>query len=97
MKAIQADDISSIDSYRVVDLDMPEPGPGEVRIRIAACGVGYVDALVSLGRYQVKPPLPHIPGSEASGWIDRVGSHRVRRWRPAWCRWRPPHPPCCRR
>lgn len=74
MKAIQADDLSSIDSYRVVDLDMPEPGPGEVRVRIAACGVGYVDALVALGRYQVKPPLPHVPGGEASGWIDRVGS-----------------------
>ena len=74
MKAIQADNLSSIDSYRVVDLDMPEPGPAEVRIRIAACGVGYVDALVSLGRYQVKPPLPHVPGGEVSGWIDSVGS-----------------------
>ena len=74
MKAIQADNLSSIDSYRVVDLDRPEPGPAEVRIRIAACGVGYVDALVSLGRYQVKPPLPHVPGGEVSGWIDSVGS-----------------------
>ena len=74
MKAIQADNLSSIDSYRVVELDMPEPGPAEVRIRIAACGVGYVDALVSLGRYQVKPPLPHVPGGEVSGWIDSIGS-----------------------
>ena len=74
MKAIQADDLSSIDSYRVVELDVPEPGPGEVRIKIAACGVGYVDALVSLGRYQVKPPLPHVPGGEVAGWIDSVGS-----------------------
>lgn len=74
MKAIQADNLSSIDSYRVVELDMPEPGPAEVRMRIAACGVGYVDALVSLGRYQVKPPLPHVPGGEVSGWIDSVGS-----------------------
>ena len=37
MKAIQANNLSSIDSYRVVELDMPEPGPAEVRIRIAAC------------------------------------------------------------
>ncbi len=74
MKAIQADNLSSIDSYRVVELDVPDPGPDEVRIRIAACGVGYVDALVSLGRYQVKPPLPHVPGGEISGWIDAVGS-----------------------
>ena len=74
MKAIQADDLSSIDRYRVVELDMPEPGPAEVRVRIGACGVGYVDALVSLGRYQVQPPLPHVPGGEVAGWIDAIGS-----------------------
>lgn len=73
MKAIQASDLSSIDSYRLVELPVPSPGPGEVRIRIAACGVGYVDALVSLGRYQVKPSLPHVPGGEVAGWIDAVG------------------------
>jgi len=73
MKAIQAGDLSSIDSYRLVELPMPSPQPGEVRIKVAACGVGYVDALVALGRYQVKPPLPHVPGGEAAGWIDSVG------------------------
>ena len=73
MKAIQADDLSSIDGYRVVDVPLPEPGPAEVRVRIAACGVGYVDALVALGRYQVKPPLPHVPGGEVAGWVDAVG------------------------
>ena len=41
-----------------------------MRIKVAACGVGYVDALVALGRYQVKPPLPHIPGGEVLG-LDR--------------------------
>ncbi|MGE3648321.1 MAG: NADPH:quinone oxidoreductase family protein [Reyranellaceae bacterium] len=73
MQAIQADDLSSIERYRPVDLPVPQPGPGEVRIRVAACGVGYVDALVALGRYQVKPPLPHVPGGEAAGWIDALG------------------------
>ena len=42
-------------------------------IRIAACGLGYVDALVALGRYQVKPPLPHTPGQEVGGVIEAVG------------------------
>ncbi|MGD9883279.1 MAG: NADPH:quinone oxidoreductase family protein [Reyranella sp.] len=74
MRAIQAASLSSIDEYRSVELPMPIPGPTEVRIRIAACGVGYVDALVALGRYQVKPPLPHVPGGEVAGWIDAVGS-----------------------
>jgi NADPH2:quinone reductase len=73
MKAVRADTLSSVADYALIDLPTPEPGAGEVRIKVAACGVGYVDALVSLGRYQVKPPLPHIPGSEIAGTIDAVG------------------------
>lgn len=74
MKAIQGNDLASIDGYRPVELDMPQPGPGEVRLKVAACGIGYVDALIALGRYQVKPTLPHIPGGEAAGWIDALGA-----------------------
>ncbi len=73
MKAIQANDLASIDSYSTVELPLPSPGPGQVRIKVAACGVGYVDALVALGRYQVKPPLPHVPGGELAGWVDAIG------------------------
>lgn len=73
MKAVQAQALNSVADYHLVDLPTPEPGPGEVRIKVAACGVGYVDALVSLGRYQVKPPVPHIPGGEAAGVVDAVG------------------------
>jgi NADPH2:quinone reductase len=73
MKALMAEALASIDDYRLVDLPTPEPGPGEVRIKVSACGVGYVDALVSLGRYQVKPALPHIPGGEAGGTVDALG------------------------
>lgn len=73
MKALQAQTLDSIDDYAVVELPTPEPGPGQVRIRVRACGVGYVDALVSLGRYQVKPPLPHVPGSEVAGVVDALG------------------------
>lgn len=74
MRAIQAETLESIESYRAVDLPAPEPGQGEIRVRIAACGVGYVDALVSLGRYQVKPPLPHVPGGEVGGTVEALGS-----------------------
>lgn len=73
MKAIQTADLSSIDNYVPVDLPMPHPGEGEVRIKVAACGVGFVDALVALGRYQVKPPLPHVPGAEIGGVVDALG------------------------
>jgi NADPH2:quinone reductase len=73
MKAVQAATLDSLETYAEVDLPLPEPGPGEVRVRVAACGVGYVDALVALGRYQVKPPLPHIPGGEVAGRVDALG------------------------
>lgn len=73
MRALQAQVLESVDDYAEVELPDPQPGPGQVRIRVRACGVGYVDALVSLGRYQVKPPLPHIPGGEVAGEIDALG------------------------
>jgi NADPH2:quinone reductase len=73
MKAIQAERIDSLADYAEVDTATPEPRAGQVRIKVAAVGVGYVDALVALGRYQVKPPTPHIPGSELAGLVDAVG------------------------
>lgn len=73
MKAVQTADLSSIDNYALVDLPAPQPGEGEVRIKVGACGVGFVDALVALGRYQVKPSLPHVPGAEIAGLVDALG------------------------
>jgi len=73
MKAAQTADLSSIHNYALADLPVPQPGEGEVRIKVAACGVGFVDSLVALGRYQVKPPLPHVPGGEIGGVVDALG------------------------
>lgn len=73
MKFVQAATLDSIADYRLQSGETPRPGPGEVLVRVAACGVGYVDALVALGRYQVKPPLPHTPGKEAGGWVEAIG------------------------
>ena len=73
MRLVQAASLDSIDDYRLIEGEKPRPGPGEVVIRIAACGLGYVDALVALGRYQVKPPLPHTPGQEVGGVVEAVG------------------------
>jgi NADPH2:quinone reductase len=74
MRAIIAETLESLDSYAEREAAVPEIGPGGVRIRVAACGVGYVDSLVALGRYQVKPPLPHVPGQEVTGVVDAVGA-----------------------
>lgn len=73
MRLIQAASLSSFDDYHIVEVDTPEPGEGEVLIGVAACSVGYVDALTALGGYQVKPPLPFTPGGEVSGVVERLG------------------------
>jgi NADPH2:quinone reductase len=73
LRFVQASSLESIDDYQLLEGETPRPGPGEVAIKVAACGVGYVDALVALGRYQVKPPLPHTPGQEVGGVIEAVG------------------------
>lgn len=73
MKRVQADQVGSLEAFRIVEVDRPEPGPGEVLVRVAACGVGYVDALWALGLYQETPTLPHTPGQEISGTIAAVG------------------------
>ncbi|WP_257230293.1 NADPH:quinone oxidoreductase family protein [Pseudomonas sp. SbOxS1] len=62
-----------LESYQLRRVDVPEPGVGEVRIAIKCTGVGFADGLLSTGQYQLKPPLPFIPGCEFSGVIDALG------------------------
>lgn len=74
MKFVQAERLNSIADYRLREGPAPSPGPGEVLLKVSVCGVGYVNSLVALGRYQVKPPLPHTPGQEAGGTVAAVGA-----------------------
>jgi NADPH:quinone reductase len=57
------------------EVDMPEPGPGEVRVRIRASAVNRADLLQRMGAYPAPPDAPQdIPGLEIAGEIDAVGS-----------------------
>ncbi|MGE4322834.1 MAG: NADPH:quinone oxidoreductase family protein [Sphingobium sp.] len=73
MKAVVAHALGAPESFAIENLPDPLPAAGQVRIAVAYAGLTYVDALVAAGKYQVKPPLPFIPGSEFSGVIDAVG------------------------
>lgn len=64
----------SLDAFGLVEREVPEPADGEVRIRVAATSLGFVDGLVVQGRYQVKPPLPYVPGVEIAGTVDAAGA-----------------------
>ena len=58
----------------VEDVPSPEPGAGEVRVRVHAAGVNFPDSLIIENKYQIKPPLPFAPGGELAGVVDAVGT-----------------------
>lgn len=58
---------------RLEEIPEPEPGPGELLVRVRATGVNYPDALLCRGEYQAKAPLPFTPGVELCGEVVAVG------------------------
>src|SRR6202142_1377961 len=58
----------------VEDPTIPDPGPGEVRIKVLAAGTGFTDTMIRRGRYpDFKGPLPFTPGYEIVGVVEKVG------------------------
>jgi len=72
-RAVLVEEFGAPSSFRLVTRDPGAPGPGEVRLRIHAAGISFVDVLVAEGGYQIKPDLPFVPGSDVSGVIETVG------------------------
>jgi NADPH2:quinone reductase len=60
-------------ALRWTEQPTPEPGPGEVRIAVHAASLNFPDLLTVQGKYQIRPPLPFVPGSEFSGIVEAVG------------------------
>ena len=56
-------------ALRLVEVSRPEPGPGELLIRVRAAVVNFADILLCQGIYQDRPPTPFTPGLEAAGVI----------------------------
>ena len=67
-------------SFEIVEREIPDPGPGWVRIKVQACGICHSDSLVKEGLW---PGLqyPRVPGHEVVGMVDAVGVG-VARWKP---------------
>jgi NADPH2:quinone reductase len=63
-----------VDVLHAVELDLPEPGPGQLRIRVTAAGIGLPDVFMCRGTYPLTPPLPFTPGQEAVGVVTAVGA-----------------------
>jgi NADPH2:quinone reductase len=71
MRAIQIHQTGGPEVLTLAEVPIPQPGPGQVLIQIAATGVNFIEIYFREGRY--KAPLPLIPGSEASGTVKELG------------------------
>lgn len=83
MHAIRIDAPGGYQALRWVELADPEPGPGQVRISVHACGVNYADGIIRMGLYASAKALhgyPIIPGFEVAGVVDAIGPG-VSRWK----------------
>jgi NADPH2:quinone reductase len=61
------------EALKCVDLPVEQPGPGQLRVRVRATGVGSTDLLLLAGKYRYAPKLPVVPGYEIAGIVDAIG------------------------
>lgn len=73
MKAVVSEVPGPPESLVVREVPTPDPGRGEVRVKVHAAGVNFPDTLIIEDKYQFKPPRPFSPGGEAAGVVDAVG------------------------
>ncbi len=71
MKAAVVTDFAQ--PLEIQDRPVPEPGPGQVLVRIAACGLCHTDIHAAHGDWPVKPSPPFVPGHEGVGIVEQVG------------------------
>lgn len=77
MRAVAVEAFGGSDALRILDLAVPEPGPGEVRVRLERAGVNYIDVYMRSGVYKksdtYKTVLPLQLGMEGGGTVDALG------------------------
>ncbi|CAN1559369.1 Qor NADPH,quinone reductase and related Zn-dependent oxidoreductases [Burkholderiaceae bacterium] len=74
MKAWLCENPVGVQALKWTELPTPTPGADEVLIRIQAASLNFPDLLIVQNKYQMKPALPFVPGSEYAGVIEAVGS-----------------------
>lgn len=81
MKALVCKEFGPPEKLVFEELPLREPGPTEVRIKVAAAGVNFPDVLIIQNKYQFKGTPPFAPGGEVCGEIVAVGA-KVSQWKP---------------
>src|SRR3954471_6832994 len=77
MRAIQIQEFGGPEVLQLVELPVPEPGPGEVLVRVTRAGVNFADTHQRQDQYVAKQQLPMIPGGEVAGVREDTGERVV--------------------
>jgi NADPH:quinone reductase len=72
-RAVMLTGIGGPEMLQIVELPVQRPGPGQLRVRVLAAGVGSTDLLMLAGRYSYAPSPPFVPGYEVAGVVDAIG------------------------
>jgi len=73
MRAVVCHGWGGPDSLKLVEIEPPVAGPGQVRLAVAAAGLNFADSLIIAGKYQEKPAFPFSPGFEVGGTVLETG------------------------
>jgi NADPH2:quinone reductase len=73
MHAWLCDNPVGVDALRWTELPTPQPAAGQVLVAIQAASLNFPDLLIVQNKYQIKPPLPFVPGAEYAGMVQAVG------------------------
>jgi NADPH2:quinone reductase len=73
MKAIQAQHYGGPEVLKLIEIETPQPGPGQILVKLKAAGINPVDTYILTGTYARKPNLPYTPGMDGAGTVDSVG------------------------
>jgi NADPH2:quinone reductase len=70
LRAVLLRETGGPERLEVTDVPEPQPGDGQVLLRVRAAGINFLDVLIRQGRYPQAPPLPTVLGSEVAGEVD---------------------------
>ena len=73
MRAIRVTAFGGPEVLTIAEVPDPQPGPGQVRVKVHAAGVNPVETYIRTGTYAMKPTLPYTPGSDGAGVVDALG------------------------
>jgi len=78
MKAIVVHEFGGPEVMKLEEVAVPAPGPGQLLVKVGACGVNPVDGYIRSGTYARKPTLPYTPGTDIAGTVEKAGDGATR-------------------